>query len=160
MGRAAERVVESLDRSFEQPGWHMPVLESLQDITAAQAVWAPPGRHSIWMIVDHLALWKEHVTNLMRGEPPKAQGWEQGIDWQPIREPAEEAWQTALRRLRNAHSALKAEVTERSDEQLDEPFPGGKTPYSRVLQNVAAHDSYHCGQIHYIRALQGIPTEW
>lgn len=24
----------------------------------------------------------------------------------------------------------------------------------------AKHDSYHCGQIHLLRALQGIPSEW
>ncbi len=27
-------------------------------------------------------------------------------------------------------------------------------------QDMSKHDSYHCGQIHMLRALQGIATEW
>ncbi len=160
MGKAVERLLGNLDNVFEKPGWHMPVTESLQGLTASQAAWAPPGRNSIWLIVDHLSLWKEYVTGLMAGEAPRPQGWEKDIDWRQIQEPTEEGWQAAVRRLTNAQTALKAEVEKRTDEQLEQSLPGGKTPFHQIVQNVVAHDSYHCGQIHYARALQDAPTKW
>jgi len=160
MSEAVENLLRTLDNVFEKPGWHMPLMESLKDLTPSQAVWAPPGRNSVWMIVDHLSLWKEYVTGLMAGEPPRPQGWEKDIDWRKIEEPTEEGWAAAVRRLTSAQTALKSQVQKRTDEQLPQPLPGGKTPFHQIVQNVVVHDSYHCGQIHYVRALQNVRTEW
>ncbi len=160
MGQAVTQLLGNLDRVFEKPGGHMPVKESLQGLTASQAAWAPPGRNSIWMIVDHLSLWKEYFTGLLGGEAPRPRGWEKDRDWQKITEPTDERWQAAVKRLTDAHAALKAEVEKRTDEHVDQPLLGGKTPFRQLVQTIVVHDSYHCGQIHYLRALQDVPTEW
>lgn len=43
-----ERYLEYLDRGFDKDTWHMALLKSIEGLTAEQAAWAPPGRHSIW----------------------------------------------------------------------------------------------------------------
>lgn len=162
MGKLIDSMLSDLDSRFDVPGRspHMTVMESLQSVNGLQAAWALPGRNSIWKIVDHLALWKEYAADRMAGEPRRPRGWEQGIDWADITEITEAAWQAALQRLVQAQARIKAELARRTDEDLAQPLPGGKNPLRVTMRNVAAHDSYHCGQIHVIRALQGIPTEW
>jgi len=54
---------------------------------------------------------------------------------------------------------VKAELTRRSDDELNQTLPGTDVPLSAIIQGIIAHDSYHCGQIHYIRAIQGIAVE-
>lgn len=73
---------------------------------------------------------------------------------------SEEAWRAAVQRLVDAHARLRAEMAKHSDEDLDRPLPGEQRPLYTTIQGAAKHDSYHCGQIHVLRALQGIPTEW
>jgi uncharacterized damage-inducible protein DinB len=155
-----ERYLEDLDIGFEEDTWHMALLKSLDGLTAEQAAWAPPGRHSIWQIVHHVALWKEYTAERLAGSPPRPEGWEEKEDWLAVDEVTEEAWRAAVQRLRAAHARLRAEVAARSDEELDRPLPGGRRPLYSTIQAVPKHDSYHCGQIHLLRALQGIATEW
>jgi hypothetical protein len=56
--------------AFEGPNGDYPsVLETVNGLTAIQAVWKPSaGRHSIWQIVDHLAKSKEWECRILEGE--------------------------------------------------------------------------------------------
>lgn len=160
MGALIDRYLEDLDLGFEKDTWHMAFRKSLEGLTAEQAAWAPPDRHSIWQIANHVALWKEYVADRLAGLPPRPQGWEQQADWAEVGEIAEDAWRAAVQRVTDAHARLRAEIARRSDEDLDRPYAEGEGPLYTVPQGAAKHDSYHCGQIHLLRALQGIPTEW
>lgn len=155
-----ERYLEYLDRGFDKDTWHMALLKSFEGLTAEQAAWAPPGRHSIWKIVNHVALWKEHTAERLAGLPPRPEGWEQEVDWAEIDDITEEAWRAAAQWLIDVHARLRDEIAKLSDEDLDRPPPGGHRPLYTTIQGAAKHDSYHCGQIHVLRALQGIPTDW
>lgn len=158
MRTAVERILETWDYVFERQGSHPPLLVSLQGLTAAQAAWKPsPDRNSVWEILNHIALWKEYFASRLAGELPRPSGWARGVDWQAIGEVTEPAWQSTIQRLIDAHAALKAELAKRSDEDLERPLPGSKYPLY-AIQNMIAHDAYHCGQISYIRALQRVPT--
>lgn len=160
MGVLIDRMLSFLDTVSERGLWasHAPLLASIEDLTAAQAAWRPsPQRKSIWEIVNHVAFWTEYYVSRMAGELPRPPGWYTDIQWQEIPETTEQAWRATIQRLRDAHEALKAEVANRADEQLDHPMPGGQAPLYAVIQVEATHRSYHCGQIMYLRALQGLP---
>jgi uncharacterized damage-inducible protein DinB len=159
MGPVVERLLADMDAVFCEDGWHVSLLDAVEDLTAAQAAWTPaPQRNSIWKIVDHLSLWKEDVARRIAGQPRRPAGWDEEHDWQEVPDATAAAWQASLRRLRDAHARLRGELARRSDADLEAPPPGYEAPLSAAVRGVIAHDSYHCGQICYIRALQGIPV--
>lgn len=158
MGTAVARILELWSAAAEEESWQVPLVTATEGLTAAQAAWSPgAGRNSIWRIVHHLTIWKEYFAGRLAGGPVEPPGWAKGIDWAPVPEPTEEAWEAARQRLLRAHDALKAELAKHADEDLEVPLPGSKHPLYRI-QFMALHDAYHCGQICYIRALQNIPA--
>jgi uncharacterized damage-inducible protein DinB len=161
MASLVERLLGNLDSVFEKSGWgwHPPLLPSVEHLTAAQAAFVSEGRNSIWKIVEHMALWKAYMAGRMAGQPKRPAGWAKEADWKALPEVTDEAWQATIRRLIDAQAGVKAELTRRSDDELNQTLPGTDVPLSAIIQGIIAHDSYHCGQIHYIRAIQGIAVE-
>ena len=160
MGTAVDRGLAFLDTVSVGGDWvsHAPLLASIQDLAAAQAAWKPsPERKSIWEIANHVAFWTEYFVSRMAGEPPRPSGWYKDLQWQGLPEVTEDGWREAIQRLRDAHEAFKAELAKRTDEQLEQPLPGGRTPLFAYIQTEVTHRCYHCGQIMYLRALQGLP---
>ena len=159
MGQTVANILAGFDEVFEEESWQIPVRAAISGLTASQAAWKPSqGRHSIWEIANHLSFWKQYISARMAGEPRRPRGWAHEADWQEIPEVTEEAWRASVQRLVDAQAALKSEFSKRTDDDLQHPLPGDKLPLS-TLQSMTAHDAYHCGQICYIRALQGIPAK-
>jgi len=149
-----------MDHVFEHEGWHVSLLDSVKDLTAAQASWSPsPGRNSIWKIVEHLTLWKAEEARRLRGEAPRPAGWAKEHDWQDAGEATEAKWQQALRRLTDAHRTLRAAAATVSDASLNVAAPGSAAAIAAATGGLILHDSYHCGQVCYLRALQGVPAK-
>ncbi|HKV46398.1 MAG TPA: DinB family protein [bacterium] len=160
MGSVVNLLLEWMDHTFVQEGWHVSLLDSITGVSAAQAAWVPAReRNSIWKIVEHVALWKEEGARRILAQPPRPAGWEQGYDWREIGPVSEERWQTAGKRLRDAHAAVKAALAKRSDADLQVPAPGSALPIAATVRGLILHDSYHCGQICYLRALAGNPAK-
>ena len=119
-------------------------LEDLPEgVTAEEALWRPaPGRHSIWELAVHCAYWKYAVrrklTGVKRGAFPR-----KGSNWLP----PGDSWEADLRLLRDEHRALRNAVARASAQQL--------AKYERLIYAVAAHDTYHTGQIQLIKRLHG-----
>lgn len=134
-----------LDDAYERKAWHGPNLRgSLRGVTAEEALWRPaPGRHSIWELAVHCAYWKYAVrrklTGVKRGAFPR-----KGSNWLP----PGDSWEADLRLLRDEHRALRDAVARASAQQL--------AKYERLIYGVAAHDTYHTGQIQLIKRLQKI----
>jgi uncharacterized damage-inducible protein DinB len=163
MKTLVERLLADMDDAFrgeDVPSrWHVSVMTSVEGLSAAQAAWTPaPRRNSIWKIVQHLSLWKEDVARRIAGQPRRTEGWGKEHDWKEIPAATDQAWQASLRRLRDVHASVSAELARRSDEDLHAPPRGDEAPLYTAIRGVIAHDSYHCGQICYIRALQGVPA--
>jgi hypothetical protein len=145
--RTSVSLREWADFVFEHEGWHVSLWDSVKDLTPAQAIWAPaPSRNSIWQIVDHVALWKDDGARRILKEPPRPTGWHKDIDWCPIPAATEPAWQESLRVLREAHARVAAALGTHGESDL------------ATIRGLIAHDSYHSGQICYLRALQGVPV--
>ncbi|HLJ61612.1 MAG TPA: DinB family protein [bacterium] len=158
MGSRIDLLLRGIDEVFNVSGWQIALREAV-DVTAAQAAWSPgPGRNSIWKIVNHVSLWMEDVADCMAGVPPKPKGWAAGADFREIESVTGEAWRASVERLGAAHTRLKAELAKRTDAELDAPSPGRSVALSSTILGLIAHDGYHCGQICYLRALQGIPA--
>ncbi len=141
--------------AFEGPNGDYPsVLQTVNGLTAIQAVWKPSaGRHSIWQIVDHLTRSKEWECRILEGERLPAPVWDD-----PSGDDA--AWRAAIERLRTAQAQLLETVNRLTDDALlRRPPTTLGWPVVNLVLNKAAHDAYHAGQIRYVRALLGVQNE-
>ncbi len=152
MALSVQMLCEWMDHVFEREGWHVSLLDSVKGLSARQAAWTPsPERNSIWKIVEHVALWKEEGARGLRGDPPRPAGWAKEHDWRGTGEISEARWQGAVTRLMDAQSAVRTLLEGHSEADA--------VSAAATIRGIIVHDSYHCGQICYLRALQGVPAK-
>ena len=150
-----ESIADLLERAFRGGAWHGPaVAEALAGVDAAAAAARPiAGAHSIWEIVQHLAVWNEVPRRRLDGE--RLQNLPPERDWPPVTDLSTGAWQAAVAALQDAHAALHARVLELADGQLEDPVVGSDPTVRGMLLGVLQHNAYHAGQIVLLRKLQG-----
>ncbi len=155
-------LVKHLEYTFVE-GWQPPLWVSVQGLTAEQAAWKPsPERHSIWMIVRHLTLWKRGVINAWDGNPPDERQLS-ASDWKEVSGTQAE-WEADLAALWDTYEEVRSRLAAADDEELQrdtrwtqqstQPLAPGLR-----LTHVFIHDTYHAGQIQYLRALQALPAD-
>ncbi len=144
--REIDRIDDQLKRAFEGEAWHGPsVLEVLDGVTAGRAAARPvAGAHSIWEVVHHIAAWEEITRRRLNGEAVVAAP---DVDWPPVKDESEVAWQTSLKALADGHHALRVAVSGFDDTQLSQTVTGTNYSVYFLLHGVIQHDLYHAGQI-------------
>jgi uncharacterized damage-inducible protein DinB len=147
------RILDQLDRAFEGDAWHGPSLrELLKNVTAQRANSKPsPGIHSIWEIVLHIIAEQDVTRRRLVGEtvvdlPPE-------LDWPPIPDTRETAWQQTIDRLVESKKKLRQSISQISDDRLEEIVPGKGYSAYVLLHGVIQHNIYHAGQIAILKRL-------
>jgi uncharacterized damage-inducible protein DinB len=154
---AVDRYARSLEQGFEEELSHVPLLRSLEGLTPERAAWKPsPQRKSIWQNVAHIAFWTSYYAGRLGGEAPRPSGWYQDLQWVDVTEVTDERWKETVQAMIRAQEAFELEVRKLSENDLDKPLHGGENPIYEFITVVMTHNSYHCGQIMYLRALQGM----
>ncbi len=154
---AKELLLYLLEYTYEREGAYPPLTTALAGLGAAQASWKPgPDRHSIWQIVRHMAQWMEAGSQALAGQPRVYEDLERS-DWQPA-SGGEREWRADVERLYAAYRTFKERLQSMTDDDLSkiiEPYRG-QSRYAAALRflRTATHDTYHLGQIRYLRALQ------
>jgi hypothetical protein len=148
-----------LEYTYERKdGAYPPLTTALAGLTAAQASWKPtPERHSIWQIVRHITHWMEAGMDALAARPQVYADLERS-DWGAA-SGGEKEWQADVARLHEDYRRFKERLQAMSEEDLAamlEPYRGiGRYPAAIRFIKTATHDTYHIGQIRYLRALQG-----
>ncbi len=154
--RSPERslLLAILDEAYDAPAWHGPNLKgSIRRVTEEEAVWRPaPGRNSVWELVVHAAYWKyavrRRLTGEKRGSFPLA-----GSNF--FRRPMPgRSWRDDVALLDDEHGKLREVIAALPAAQLPRRAAGTRHTAARTIYGVAAHDTYHAGQIRLLRALQ------
>ena len=142
-----ERIVEQLRRAFEGNAWHgLALWEILTDVTSQQAfAKSLRNAHSIWEIVNHIAVWESVVRRRIKGEIIGGLSPEQ--DWPPVVDTSERAWQKTLDSLELGHRQLRDAISGSIDDRLKETVLGETYSIYHMLHGVVQHDLYHAGQI-------------
>ncbi len=138
------------DSVFKGPnGDYASVLEALEGVSAAQAVWKPaPHQNSIWQIVDHLIGSKEWLIEMLEEGQAKSPPWT---------EPSgdEEAWQAVQSRLIETHRRLQEALARLPEADLLKiPSKENHMLLELILSSGPAHEAHHSGQIDYLKGLQ------
>ncbi|MFZ3217085.1 MAG: DinB family protein [Candidatus Acidiferrales bacterium] len=148
------RILDQMDRAFAGDAWHGPPLESLLDGISAEDASLHPvrGAHSIWELVNHVAAWNSIVRR--RAEGAKEEVTPE-LDWPPVWETTEVAWQRSRVHLRECRARLREVVQNLPPEKLDETVTGENYSCYVMLHGLVQHDLYHAGQIAMLKkALQ------
>jgi uncharacterized damage-inducible protein DinB len=149
-GPLVQALIAHLDSEFAGPNGDYPaVLEALEGVSAAQALWKPAsGGNSIWQIVDHLMDAKAWQTDMLEKGQAASAPWTRP-------EGGEEAWGGTVARLREEHARLKACLERLSDDALLKPQPAeqNRTLLELILSASSAHEAHHAGQIDYLKGL-------
>jgi uncharacterized damage-inducible protein DinB len=151
-GRSAEFARDelhlALDDTFGRRNWgHTGLLPAIRGLTVEEASWTVAGvPHSIWQQLNHIAHWKRHVLERIRGGHPRtSQAWPCGgrtsVD---LRRTTED-----LATLQRAYLA----AVRRLDPAVLEEKRGSKYSRVQLLLGELAHMSYHIRQILMTRKL-------
>ena len=141
---------------------HVDPLACVEDIPADLATRTVAGYpHSIWQLVEHMSYWMEYDLRTIAGEQPPYP--EHAIaSWPAHPERAtEEAWQRVVQRFGQLRSRL-AEMAESDAPSLERIVEYDGPPHTRrqstvhaMLWQIAAHNSYHVGQVALLRRQLG-----
>ena len=152
-------LIRILNEAFDRKSWHGTNLRgSIRGLNVQQVSWRPqPERHNIWEHVLHCAYWKYTVRRRLTGEKRGSFALK-GSNWfeRPSTIDRDEAsWKEAVDLLIENHRQLLDSIRELSPDQLNKPAAGGETSILTLVTGVAAHDTYHAGQIQLLKKLMG-----
>ncbi len=147
-------------------GAHVDPVACVEDISPKLASSTVAGYpHSIWQIVEHMSYWMDHDFAKIAGENRVYP--EHAIESWPVRpNPAasgsvDQQWQATIRRFTDllAHLAKFAEsdsaMLARTIQNAGSPQSPRESTVHAMLYQVAAHNSYHAGQIALLRRQAG-----
>lgn len=136
------------DQAWTEGLWAAAWSKSLEGLTAQQAAWNPPSapgvtgaRHSIWQLVLHMTFWRENwLRKLATGQKAGPEEIAR-LNFPIVTDTSEAAWAQARRQFAETQDRIAAALKDPSAESLTYFLP---------------HDSYHFGQINYLRAMHGL----
>ncbi|CAI6078991.1 DinB family protein [Cohnella sp. JJ-181] len=151
-----ELLLDSYDHGYDQEDWFPPLKDALDGVSEAQADWKPEGAavNSIRQNAHHILFYKLRLLRALRGEPqPPAEEKLSNDDTFEAAALGDPSWADAVRRLAEAHAAVREELARRDDMALEQPIPESKA--WSYANSIIRHDAYHLGQIIQLRKLQG-----
>lgn len=147
------RINSQLKRAFQGQAWHGPSLRELLDgVKAEQAAAKPvPNAHSIWELVNHIIAWEQIVKQRLEGDAVNSIPAE--VNFPPVSDASEEAWQGALQKLEASNRSLREAIKKIDDAKLEEKAAGQDYSVYFMLHGVIQHDLYHAGQIALLKKM-------
>jgi len=148
--KETERIEDQLKRAFHGDAWHGPaVREALDGVSAEMAAQRPvPAAHSIWELVLHITTWLDVVRRRSLGEVFTVA---EEINFPPVIDTSEAAWNESVRRMEAAETALRTAILQTPESRLDEPAAEGGMSVYILFHGAIQHSLYHAGQIMLLR---------
>jgi hypothetical protein len=133
-------------------GAHISFEEAMTDFPSSLRGLKPAGApHTAWQLLEHLRIAQCDILEFSRNPRHKSPDWPEGY-WPATKgPPSEHAWDESVQKYKADLKAMQALV---SDEKLDlyAPLPRGEgQTLLREALVLADHNSYHLGQIMYLR---------
>lgn len=153
MVHAKEVLGNQLLAGANDPSWHLPFMQAVEDVTEEEAFWKPgAGLNSIAELTQHLLYWnRTWQTRYQAGRvdivPPIGDNNNSFI--LPENVSFAELKSGLLDVLLGWHPLL-------DEEKLEAQVAGFPEPalWWEIISNAATHNAYHIGQIVYARKLQ------
>lgn len=129
----------------DQADWFVPVMKSVEGITAQQAMWKPnDSSHSIGQLVYHIWFWNKQSLDKFYGRTPDKFD---GNNDETFNDFTEASWASTVANLGQVMKDWEKAIQESDDAKL-------QSWYSTIA-HINTHTAYHTGQILYVRKLAG-----
>lgn len=149
-----EIVLHLWDSAYDVEGWHPPLKDALHGVTSEIALWrVTESSHNIWELLNHLICYKDRFMCRLEGRTFDPAITDNEETFQRGMGSTERAWQERVSHLAALQKIIRETIASLSDKDLDRPLPDA--PVGSQLLSLTSHDSYHTGQIMFIRKLQG-----
>ncbi|HZE84638.1 MAG TPA: DinB family protein [Puia sp.] len=138
-------LLEQFQTTWDHEDWFVPVKQSLEGLSAKQAMWKPSdSSHSVGELAYHLLFWNKHSLDKFNGKnPPDFTG----NNTETFTAFTEATWASTVQQLAEVMKEWEAAIRTADEAKL-------KDWYSTIA-HISAHNAYHTGQILYIRKLAG-----
>jgi len=155
MEKYTHRLAQLFRAAHDGKTWHgKSVMETLEGISSQEAAANPiPNSHSIWDYVLHIMNWRIFAIRNLKEDTPYIVKLNTDLDWTPITDFSEEAWQRALKDFHQSALDLESAIKEMEEEKLFEKVQGSSHSWYVTLHGVIQHDIYHSGQIMLLRKM-------
>jgi uncharacterized damage-inducible protein DinB len=150
MNTECSRIADQLAAAINGEAWYGDSLrEILKGITAKEAHAHPVSNaHSIWELVLHVEAWIKFFDGAIAGKPiPEWAAMPQEVDWPPVSQTSEEAWQQAVSSFFSSHQKTIEAIKNFDDSRLGATVPGRAYNFYHLFGSAIQHAVYHGGQI-------------
>ena len=138
-------LLEQLRTTHNEKDWFVPIDVAVEGLTAEQANWKDSsGNHSVGQLTYHLLFWNRRELAKFKNEPPEKFS---GNNDETFNNFDAKQWSETVHQLDQVMSELE-QVVETADETKLEAW-------ASEIAHIGTHNSYHVGQIVYVRRLQG-----
>lgn len=139
-------LLEQLHTTHDQEDWFVPANLAVEGLSAEQAKWSPgKGNHSVGQLAYHLWFWDTRALAQFKGE--KSANFD-GNNNETFDSFTAAQWADLVKKLNQVLADWEKSVETADDQKLAEN--------ASLIAHVGAHNSYHIGQILYVRKLQGV----
>jgi hypothetical protein len=147
-GRALEKQAR---RALSGKGAHVGTKDVFSGLDWKAAGSKPRGAsHSAYELLKHMGFWQDWVVAWLQGESPATPRHASG-SWPQEPGPASRGdWDEAVRAFRRGLQAL-----ERACRGADLSPCRGRRSRLEMIHAIAAHNSYHAGQVAFLRQILG-----
>jgi DinB superfamily len=145
---------EHLANLLRMKGAHATLHDTVTGFPEALRGVKPPGApHSAWQLLEHMRLAQEDILDFSRNPDYKEKKWPD--EYWPAEDapPNETAWDESVRQFQHDLKEMQALVADTKHDLLAAmPHAKGQTLLREALL-VADHNSYHVGQLMFLRKM-------
>ena len=146
-----------LAETLNMKGAHLNLKEALAGFPPEKRGVKPPGApHTAWQLLEHMRFAQEDILDFSRNPKYREKKWPD--DYWPSTEapPSEAAWDKSVKQFEKDLAEMQDLIADTKHDLLSKiPHGSGQTLLREALL-VADHNSYHLGQIVFLRKTLGV----
>lgn len=152
-----ELLLDQLAVCRNDESWIKPLSISLEGLKVEDIIWKQSeSLHSILEIVNHLYFYNERWLKRFKGEIP-TEIVERNADTFFEIDVTEDSWENLVQKLDEGLANWQQAIEESTESKLHEHIPTfpEEAIWWQAISNLCTHNTYHIGQIIFIRKAQG-----
>ncbi|PEL11130.1 damage-inducible protein DinB [Bacillus sp. AFS017336] len=153
-----EFLLDQLEVCRNVESWIQPLSIALENLSLEDIKWRQnESTHTICEIVNHLYFYNERWLRRFKGEIPTEMRESNASTFRDLENLTIESWQELVQRLDENLANWQLAIKEIDESKLHEQIPNFPVDaiWWGALSNLCTHNTYHIGQIIYIRKAQG-----
>src|ERR1700730_15352069 len=143
-----------LAEMLRMKGAHLNLEEALSGFPVAMRGAKPPGApHTAWQLLEHMRIAQEDILDFSRNPKYRHKTWP-GDYWpEAAAPPTDEAWESSVQQVQKDWKEMQDLIADTKHDLLARvPHGTGQTLLREALL-VADHNSYHLGQLVFLRKM-------